>query len=140
VDAASVVLDKEKGKITFKAKKGHVIDLDRLHESIWATRLGDSTGMALHRLEVTAEGEVIASGTGLILKMPGTDRFFRLGEEQGPAKGAFLKLREALDRGEKVVSVTGRVEGWQGNFTQFLKKLPDEPRRILITDFNTAKP
>jgi hypothetical protein len=139
VYAASVVLDKEKGKITFKAKKGHVVDLDRLHESIWATRLGDSTGMALKRLEVTAEGEVVASAKDLTLKMPGTDRVFRLGEEQGPEKGVFLRLREALERGEKVVSVTGRVEGWQGNFTQFLKKLPDEPRRILVTDFNTAK-
>jgi hypothetical protein len=46
----------------------------------------------------------------------------------------------ALERGEKVVSVTGRVEGWKGNLTQFSKALPSGPRRLLVKDFQIAKP
>jgi hypothetical protein len=142
VDANSVVLNKQAGTIAFRARKGRVVPLDQLHESIWATRLGDGTGMTLIWLDVTARGEVLP-GKEITLKAPGGESF-RLGEdEEAPtpeARTAFRRLRDALGRGEKVVSVTGRVEGWKGNLTQFSKKLPDRPRRILVKDFETARP
>jgi hypothetical protein len=143
VDAESVVLDKKAATITFRAKKGRTVDLDRLHESIWATRLGDRTGMELRRLYVTAEGQAAADGKDVVLKVPGADRPFVLGEDPDSrpneaAESPFDRLRAALERGEKVVAVTGRVEGWTGNFTRLLGKLPGKPRRLLVTEFRTA--
>src|SRR5438105_6434491 len=104
-------LDKKVGTITFKAKRGRVVDLNKLHESIWATRLGDSTGMELKWLEVTAAGEVIVDGKDVKLKVAGSVQPILLGDEDSAPtlaeKQAFQRLREALERGEKVVSVTG---------------------------------
>jgi hypothetical protein len=144
VDADSMKLDKNAGTITFKAKRGRVVDLDKLHESIWATRLGDSTGMELKWLDVTAAGEVIVVGKDVKLKVAGSARTLLLGDDENAPtqaeKQAFRRLREALERGEKVVSVTGRVEDWKGNLTQFSKALPAGPRRILVKDFKTARP
>jgi len=144
VDANLTVLDKKVGKITFQAKKGKLVDLDKLHESIWATRLGDNTGMALKWMEVTAKGEVARADKGLVLKVPGTDQFFVLKEDtkstvKPGTKTVFHQVFEAVERGEKVVSVTGELEGWQGNLTQFSKQLPAKPRAILVRDFQTAK-
>jgi hypothetical protein len=144
VDANCVVLDKKVGTIDFKAKKGHTVDLDKLHESVWATRLGDGTGMALHRLIVTVEGELVQDGNAMALKVPGTGRVFILKENpksppNGGAKSAFQQVRDALDRGERMVRVTGTVEGWQGNWTRFTKSLPAQPRTLLVEDFNSAK-
>ncbi len=139
VDEDSVVLDQKVGRITLRAKKGRLIDLDKLHESIHATRLGDGTGMALQWLDVTAVGEVTRAGTELRLKVAGSDQSFLLGKEPGASgQAVYARLQQALERGDRVVSVTGRVDGWQGNFTQFLKKLPDKPRRLLVKDFQTA--
>ncbi len=140
VDADGVVLDKKEGTIVFRARKGRVVDLDKLHESIWATRLGDSTGMVLRWLDVTAEGEVVAAGNEVRLKVPGTDQYFVLGDgdKEGESE-PFRRLKGALRRGEKVARVTGRVDGWTGNFTRFLRVLPDKPRRIVVKEFQTAR-
>jgi hypothetical protein len=143
VDASSVVLDKKAATITFRTRKGRLADLDQLHESIKATRLGDGTGMELRWLDVTAVGEAVA-GTEVKLKVTGSDQVFLLGADNDAAtpeqKTAFRRLRDALERGEKVVSVTGRVEDWKGNLTQFSKTLPGKPRRILVKDFQVVKP
>jgi hypothetical protein len=130
------VLQKKPGIITFRAKKGKLIDLDKLHASVKATRLGDGTGMALEWLDVTAVGEVRAVGKELRLKVTGSDQYFVLAE--APDATSFTQLQEALRKGKKVVSVTGRVDGWKGNWTQFLKKLPGKPRRLLVAEFKTA--
>ena len=142
VDANAVVMNKKAGTITFRAKKGRLVPLDQLHESIKATRLGDSTGMKLKWLDVQAAGQVVVEGDGVKLKVPGSDQSFLLGaDNDAPTpqeKDAYQRMRDALKRGEKVVSVTGRVEGWKGNLTQFSKKLPARPRRLLVKDFQTA--
>jgi len=141
VDANAVMLDKKAATITFTAKKGRLVPLDQLHESIRATRLGDGTGMKLKWLDVRAAGQVVVEGVEVKLKVAGSDQYFLLGADKAPAekeKDAYQRLRDALKRGEKVVSVTGRVEGWQGNLTQFSKKLPARPRWILVKDFQTA--
>ncbi len=142
VDANSIVLDKNKATITFRARQGRFVALDQLHESIKATRLGDGTGMALRWLDVKAKGKIVP-GKEIRLEIPGSEDYFLLQEDPNaptPAeKMAFQRLRTALEKGETIVSVTGRVDGWQGNLTQFSKKLPDKPRRILVKDFETAK-
>jgi hypothetical protein len=145
VDADLVVLDKKAGTIVFRAKQGRLVDLDKLHESIWATRLGTNTGMQLYSLDVTAEGAVFARDKEILLKVAGSDQHFLLGYDSNTQlkegeQARMQRLKEALARGEKVVSVTGRVDGWTGNFTKFLKTLPDKPRRIIVKEFRTAKP
>jgi len=143
VDADSMKLDKKEGTITFRAKKGRLVDLDKLHESIRATRLGDSTGMELKWLEVTAVGAVVADKE-VKLKVAGSDQAFLLDADDRGAtedqKSAFRRLRESLERGEKVVSVTGRVDGWKGNLTLFSRVLPGKPRRLFVRDFQVAGP
>ena len=143
VDADFTKLDKKAGTISFQAKKGRLVDLDKLHESVWATRLGDGTGMTLRWLDVTVRGQV-QFGVQAQLKVTGSDQFFLLGAEtEGGTreeKEAYQRLKDALERGEKVLSVTGRVEGWKGNLTQFSKLLPPKPRTFLVKDFQTAKP
>jgi hypothetical protein len=136
VDAGSIAMDKKAGTIIFRAKKGRLVDLDRLHESIWATRLGDRTGMQLHRLHVTAVGEVVVAGGDVKLKVPGSEDYFLL--RDGGGGDTFRRLREAAGRGAKQVRVTGRVDGWGGNFTRFLSTLPPRPRSIIVEDFKAA--
>jgi hypothetical protein len=144
VDADEVKLDTKKGEITFHAKKGRLVDLDKLHESIWATRLSGGTGMSLKWIDVTAVGEVVLQQKQPRLKVTGSDQHFDLVEDPDAkpkpgAKSAFSLLLEALDRGDKVVSVTGRVEGWSGHFPGFLKALPKKPRTLCVKDFQVAK-
>ena len=54
-------------------------------------------------------------------------------------KNAFDELKAALARGEKVTSVSGRLDGWSGRWPEMLKKLPAKPRRILVTRFEVMK-
>ena len=140
VDANLVVMDKQAGTITFQAKKGKLADLDKLHESIKATRLGDGTGMRLKWLEVTAVGEAIGADQEIRLKVTGSDGYFVLIDEDAARSKQLERLREALQRGEKRMRVTGRVDGWTGNLTQFSRKLPDKPRRIVVNRVEVVKP
>jgi hypothetical protein len=143
VDADGVKLDIAKGEITFRAKKSRLVDLDKLHESIWATRLSGGTGMALNWIDVTAEGNVARADGKLLLRVPGTDASFVLRDAPKPTAGPdgktpLERLGQALDRGEQVVSVTGRLEGWSGHFPPFLRALPAKPRIIQVRVFQTA--
>jgi hypothetical protein len=142
VDADAVKLDIDKGEISFRAKKGRLVDLDKLHESIWATRLSGGTGMALNWIDVTAVGEVVVQEDRIILKVTGSTANFVLQADPKAKPGdktAFARLRDDLDRGKKLASVTGRVEGWQGHFPPFLKTLPKKPRVLLVKDFEFVK-
>ena len=136
VDADGVKLDMEKGEITFQAKKGRLVDLDKLHESIWATRLSGGTGMAMSWLDVTVVGELVVEKERIVLKVKGSDQFFVLKEGD---KKVFAKLREAAEGKQKIASVSGRVEDWKGHFPPFLKTLPKNPRAIAVKDFELVK-
>jgi hypothetical protein len=136
VDADRVKLDIAKGEITFRAKKGRLVDLDKLHESIWATRLSGGTGMALTWIDVTALGEIVVEKERIVLKVKGSKQFFVLKEGD---KKVFAKLREAAEGKKKSVSVSGRVEDWKGHFPPFLKTLPKNPRAIAVKDFELVK-
>jgi hypothetical protein len=133
VDADSVRLDVSRGEITFTAKKGRLIDLDKLHESVWATRLSGGTGMALNWLDVTAVGEVAVEKDRVVLKVHGSDQLFVLKEDPKDRK-AFARLRAAIKGGAKM-SVTGRLEDWRGHWPPFLKALPARPRSIQVKAF-----
>jgi hypothetical protein len=136
VDADSVKLDVDKGEVTFRAKKGRLVDLDKLHESIWATRLSGGTGMSLNWIDVTALGELVVEKERIVLKVKGSDQLFVLKEED---KKVFARLREAAEGKKKSVSVTGRLEDWKGHFPPFLKTLPKKPRAIVVKEFESVK-
>jgi hypothetical protein len=150
VDKNSVMLTCEPGKesyrpgtITFRAKEGKSINLDQIVESITATRLSGNTNMGMEYLEITAEGVVEASAKEAVLKVSGTGQQFVL-REAPSAKGALQRLRDAVARGEKVTSVTGRVDGWKGRFPVALSTLAKTPasqgRTVLfVTEFDVAK-
>ncbi len=126
------------GTITFVAKKGGSIDLDKIRESITATRLSGGTNMSVDYLEITATGAVQDEGKEVVLKVSGTGHVFVLGE--GPK---YKKLQESLARGDKVASVSGQVQGWNGRFPvmlQALAKTSGQNRfHLLVTGFEIAK-
>ena len=130
------------GTIVFGPKKGRSIDLDKICESITATRLSGGTNMSVDYLEITAKGEVIARGKELVLKVSGTGQELLLSEEP-TAEGGLQRLREAVARGEKVSTVTGRVPGWNGRFPDVLAawaKAPDaQKRKLAVVDFKVEK-
>ena len=146
VDKNSVVLfcedDKRQyspGTILFSARKGRSVDLEKMRESITATRLSGGTNMRVDRLDITARGEVVTGGPELLFKVTGTSQEFVLAEDPG-AKDAFQRLRET--RGAKIVTVTGRVHGWEGRFPDVLRALAvagQKPTRLYVTDFEVAK-
>jgi hypothetical protein len=138
VDADAVKLDFDKGEILIKAKKGRLIDLDKLHESIRATRLSGGTGMALNWIEVTAVGEVVVEKDRTVLKVTGSADYFVL--KDGPKGKVLAQLREAVAGGKKKMSVTGRLEGWHGPFPVFLRTVPPKPRVILLKGFERLAP
>src|SRR5262245_51534420 len=135
VDAGSIKYEMEpgtgryrNGTITFSAKKGKSVDLDKLHESLRATRLGGRTRSGVNYFEITAEGEVAVVGKEALLKVSGTGQQFALGEDpkakpKAGTKTPYQRLRDALAKGEKVTSVTGRVDGWSGVWPTVLSEL-----------------
>jgi hypothetical protein len=166
VDAKSVEYDIEpgtgsyrKGTITFAAKKGKSIDLKKLAEDLRKTRLGKKTRSGVVYLEVTAEGEVAVIDKQTRLKVRGSGEEFTLADEPKakPTKGAktaYQRLTEALSKGEKIASVTGRVEGWSGVWPKVLSELAGEPAGtkdkpakpaackpplLMVTGFQTAR-
>jgi len=150
VDADSLVFQKlkvsekyDQGTITFQAKKGKLIDLNKLHESIWATRLSGGTGSGLICLEVTAVGEVETTGAMATLKVNGTNREFILVDDvkAKPAearKSALAEMLSAISGGNKVVSVTAYVDGWSGRWPGVLSQPPAQTPQLMVTSFQVA--
>ena len=149
VDADSIILTPigqkssyQLGTIEFFAKKGKTIDLDKLDESIAATRLSGGTHMSIDYLEITAQGEVIERDKELILKVSGTGQELSLSEEP-TAKDGLKRLREAVAHGDKVSTVTGRVPGWSGRFPLVLAAWATAPdaqkRKLAVVDFKLEK-
>ena len=129
------------GTITFKAKKGKLIDLDKLHESVWATRLSKGTRSGLVSLEVTAVGSLSVGSKQTRLDITGSDAFFLL--QKGKSKqgrATFERLIKTLrqDGRAQTISVTGTVDGWGGVWPSVLKKLPGKPRRIIVSGFQVT--
>jgi hypothetical protein len=127
------------GTITFLAKKGASIDLDKIRESITATRLSGGTNMSVDYLEIIVTGEIQAGDKEVLLKGKSGPVFVLL---DGPkAKDSIVqKLRAA---GDQVMSVTGQVQGWNGRFPVMLQALAktagQERYHLLVTGFHTKK-
>ena len=154
----SVVLTKfdekekyDQGAIVFRARKGKLVDLDKLHESIWATRLSVGTRSGVVSLEVTVVGETVLGDDQPIFNVAGSTARFVLRQHVVRGKdlllstipvtshgAVFKKMLAALEAGQKVTSVTGYVEGWSGRWPGVLRKRPSKPHRILVTSFKTT--
>ncbi len=133
----------DQGRITFKAKKGKRISLDKLYESLWATRLSGGTKSGLLSLEVTVVGAVAVDEKQTIVRVTGSRDYFVLADDpkakrNDGEKSAFAKMRDAVASGKKVINVTGRLDGWRGLWPKVLKELPPKPRRLILTGFETA--
>ncbi len=129
------------GTITFKAKKGKLIDLDKLHESVWATRLSKGTRSGLVSLEVTAVGSLSVGSKQTRLNITGSDAFFLL--QKGKSKqerATFERMIKTVRRDgrSQTISVTGMVDGWGGVWPSVLRKLPGKPRRIIVSGFQVT--
>ncbi len=137
------------GTVTFAVKKGQVLDLNKLREDIQATRLGKGTNSAVNYLELTAAGEVVAGEKETLLKVSGTSEEFALADDpkadpKAEKKTAYQRLQEAIKKGEKIATVTGRVQGWSGVWPATLKELAKPPEAgkkpvLIVTDFEPAK-
>jgi hypothetical protein len=144
VDEDSVVFEKlqktdkyDQGTVTFRARKDKLIDLDQLHESIWATRLSGGTRSGLVSLEVTVIGEVVTADGKTILNVFGSDKEFAVGEHSDEQYAvAFNKLQTSEG---KLVKLTGIIDNYAGQWPGVLKKQPSHPRRILVTDIEPAE-
>jgi hypothetical protein len=144
VDEDSVVfkrLDKtrkyDQGTVTFRARKGKLINLDKLHESIWASRMSGRTRSGLVSLEVTAIGRVVSSNGKTYLKVAGTEDEFELGSQTSAKEESALKNLRALPAGRNV-TVTGLIDNYRGRWPDVLAKKQPTTRRILITSFKES--
>jgi hypothetical protein len=143
VNKNSIILTCEEGKksyrpglIIFEPKKDRSLDLDKILESLTATRLSGSTSMSVDYFEITILGTVEIRDKDLLLSVAKTGQQFTLTEDPS-AKDQLQKLRAALGRGEKATSVTGRIQGWNGRFPAVLKALASAPaiQTLLLIDF-----
>jgi hypothetical protein len=138
------------GTITFAAKKGQSIDLDKLQKSLKATRLGKGTRSAVNYLKITAVGEVTVVKKDIMLKVDGIAQEFKLVDDpkaktKEGTSTPYQQLRAALDKGAKIANVTGRVQAWTGVWPKVLQQLEKEneakapkPRLLIVADFETV--
>jgi hypothetical protein len=137
--------DYRPGTITFFPKKGKSLDLHKIAESIRATRLSGGTSMSMDFLEITATGTVVSADKTTLFQVSGATQQFILkdGTSKGNGQTSLGRLREAVASGAKLVSVTGRVEGWAGRFPDVVRSLAkqpgDTPAVLVVTDFETSK-
>ena len=130
----------DQGTITFRARKGQLIDLDKLHESIRATRLSGGTSSGLVHLDVTAIGQIITPDGQTRLKVSGSDAEFVLLEQaETDSAAAFGPLLDATGKVKHQVRVTGRIDNYQGRWPNVLRQPPTKPRRILVTSLEMVK-
>jgi len=111
-----------------------LINLDKLHESVWATRLSGGTRSGIVSLEVTAIGKLEMNSGATMLKVGAADNQFFLQQQAGPEHAeAFKKLIDLVDQ-DKTVRVTGQIADYAGRWPDVLKRQPTKPRRILVTN------
>jgi hypothetical protein len=147
------------GTITFAAAKGKSIDLQKIQKSLQDTRLGKGTGSGVNYLDITAQGEVVVADKETVLKVTGADQQFLLGDDPKakPKEGEktpYQRLTEALAKGKKIASVTGRVQGWSGRWPKVLRELAEKTEKdakesgkatssektlLIVTEFEIAK-
>jgi hypothetical protein len=145
VDERSVVFYKlqktkryDQGTITFRARKGKLISLEKLHESIWATRLSNRTRSGLVNLQVTVVGKVVTAGGKTVLQVSDSKAEFVLGRHSEAQFAPLFAKLQAVS-GERVVQITGVIDDYQGRWPAVLAKKPPKTRRILVTGIKTVE-
>ena len=148
VDEDSVVFKKleqtekyDQGTITFHARKGKLIDLDKLHESTWATRLSGGTRSGVVSLEVTVIGQVVVRQDELALQVSAADPEFVLLKHPDEEHAAALDNLQAATSSSSGATfrVTGQIDDYVGRWPDVLKEPPTKPRRILVTGFEVME-
>ena len=146
VDEDSVVFQRlkktskyDQGTVTFRARQGRLIDLDKLHESIWATRLSGGTRSGIVSLEVTTIGQVQSSSAQTILKVADSNAEFILVKHQDEQFAEVFEKLHSLAGDGKNVRVTGIIDDYVGRWPAVLSKQPAKPRRILVTSFEVKE-
>lgn len=128
----------DQGTFTFRARKGKLIDLDKLHESVWATRLSGGTRSGLVSLEVTAVGHIVSSNGATVLKVADSDAEFVIDRQADEKKAdVFSQLQNVSS--DKVVKLTGVIDNYTGHWPNLLQKEPPKPRRILVNSFEVVE-
>jgi hypothetical protein len=124
----------DQGTVTFRARKGKLIDLDQLHESIWASRLSGGTRSGLVSLDVTAIGHIIPSGNDTVLRVANSEaEFVLLRHPDEEYTAVFEKLRTTP--ATRLVKLSARVDDYMGRWPDVLRTAPNKPRRLLVIDF-----
>lgn len=130
-------LDKTKsydqGLIIFRARKGALVDLDKLHESVWATRLSGGTRSGLVKLEVTTIGELTRSEDSITLNVANSNATFVLAKHSDREHAAAFDQLLTLVGNSRRVRVTGQIDRYAGRWPAVLKSRPTGPRKILVT-------
>ena len=142
VDEDTVVfkkLDKtekyDQGVVTFRARKGKLIDLDKLHESVWATRLSGGTRSGLVSLEVVAVGKLINTQNGVVLEVEKGKEFILKQNKLEEHANTFSNLMSSVAGDKKIVKVTGVIDNYHGRWPSLFRKKPDSIRSILVTNY-----
>ncbi|MDA1016816.1 MAG: hypothetical protein O3A00_20455 [Planctomycetota bacterium] len=147
VEDSSVVYKKpgkrgryDHGTIAFNARKGKLVDLDKLHESVWATRLSGGTSSGLVKLDVRVLGNVVIEDGQAVMKVAGSKSEFVLADDPSVKvalgqKTVLQQIRDSIATGKPVVNVTGQVQGWNGHWPKFLAQRAPSPHRLLVTSF-----
>ena len=126
--------------IQFRARADNPINLKKLHESVWATRLSGGTRSGVIYLEVTAVGTVSGPDANLVMQVGDDKQQFELvdnvqakPEDHKPSKLA--ELRQALRDWPAGVTITGYVEGWSGRWPTVLRQPPAKRPKLMVTNF-----
>lgn len=128
----------DQGTFTFQARKGRLIDLDKLHESIWATRLSGGTRSGLVNLEVTAIGQVVSTNERTVLRVGGSEAEFVLAKHTDAEHTLAFGLLKQTD-GARKVKLTGHIADYSGKWPKVLASKPTKPRRIMVTSFEVLE-
>lgn len=146
VDEDTVVFKKlnrtqkyDQGLVTFRARRGKLIDLDKLHESLWATRLSGGTRSGLVQLEVVTIGSVVQEPEGPVLKVAGSDREFRL-LKAPDAADVFQRLLKTVGSQTNLrFRIEGKIANYRGRWPNLLRKRLERVRSLQVTRFERLK-
>ena len=106
----------DQGTVTFRARRGKLVDLDKLHESIWATRLAHGTRSGLVSLDVVAIGKAIRAQDGILMTVSGSDSGFVLAKSPNKEHDpAFAKLQQSAGLNQ-LLKVSGRIDNYKGRW------------------------
>lgn len=131
------------GTVSFRPRKNDSIDLSKLFESIWATRLSRGTRSGVVSLEVTINGSLEKGDSLKFRETSGVQEFTLVDDTSAkprePKKSQLAELKKAVASGEQIVSVTGYVDGWKGGWVKVLSQPLPKETKLMVTGYEAAK-